>query len=187
MSAVVHKSPPLSEPEHFASITTHLLACNHTARLAAQHAAEQRGFSVALHDYDFQGRAELLGDEFARTILAEPAMLHIWGGEATVKLPQQPGRGGRCQHLALAAAMHLAGSRGLLLAAGTDGSDGPGEDAGALVDGGTVARGELEGLSARQALQDADAGNFLEASGDLIQTGPSGTNVMDLVLGFNPG
>lgn len=187
ISEMLSKAPPLPEPGHFALITTHLLASNHNARLAAQYAAEQSGFPVALHDYDFQGRAELLGDEFARTIRAEPAVLHIWGGEATVKLPPQPGRGGRCQHLALSAALHLAGSNGLLLAAGTDGSDGPGEDAGALVDGGTVIRGELEGLSARQALQEADAGNFLEASGDLIQTGPSGTNVMDLILGFNPG
>jgi hydroxypyruvate reductase len=184
---MLNKTPPLPEPEHYASITTRLLANNHTARLAAQHEAAQRGFSVTLHDYDFQGRVELVGNEFARTILADPTTLHIWGGEVTVKLPPQPGRGGRCQHLALSAALHLAGSHGLLLAAGTDGSDGPGDDAGALVDGGTVARGELEGLSVRQALQEADAGNFLEASGDLIQTGPSGTNVMDLVLGFNPG
>ena len=71
-----------------------------------------------------------------------------------------------------------------MLAAGTDGSDGPGEDAGALVDGGTLARGASEGFDVHDALQRADAGSFLEASGDLIQTGPTGTNVMDLVLGL---
>ena len=101
-----------------------------------------------------------------------------------MKLPLQPGRGGRCQQLALCAALQLAGSDGLLLAAGTDGSDGPGEDAGALVDGGTVLRGEQEGFSAPQSVHNADAGTFLEASGDLIQTGPTGSNVMDLVLGL---
>ena len=56
--------------------------------------------------------------------------------------------------------------------------------AGALVDGGTIARGESAGHIAEQALARADAGTFLEASGDLIQTGPTGTNVMDIMLGL---
>ncbi|HEY0720194.1 MAG TPA: DUF4147 domain-containing protein [Gammaproteobacteria bacterium] len=184
---VLNLTPPLPESEHFSTITTHLLASNHTARLAAQYEARQRGLSVVLHDSDFQGDAELLGNEFARTMLTGPSALHIWGGEATVKLPPHPGRGGRCQQLALCAALHLRDSEALLLAAGTDGSDGPGDDAGALVDGGTVARGEVEGLSAQRALQQADSGTFLEASGDLLQTGPTGSNVMDLVLGLTPG
>jgi hydroxypyruvate reductase len=70
------------------------------------------------------------------------------------------------------------------LSAGTDGTDGPTDDAGALVDGGTVTRGESAGFNAEQALAQADAGTFLEASGDLIQTGPTGTNVMDIMLGL---
>ena len=181
---VLKKAPPLPAPEHFSQITTQLLASNHSARLAAQREAEQRGFSVVMLDSDFQGDAALVGNEFARTILTGTSTLHIWGGESTVKLPLYPGRGGRCQQLALSAAIPLSGSNCVLLAAGTDGSDGPGEDAGALVDGGTVERGELEGFSAPQALRGADAGTFLEASGDLIQTGPTGSNVMDLVLGL---
>ena len=72
----------------------------------------------------------------------------------------------------------------LLLAAGTDGSDGSTEDAGALVDGGTLERGTLGGLDPRDCLARADAGRFLAASGDLIHTGSTGTNVMDLVLGL---
>jgi hydroxypyruvate reductase len=96
-----------------------------------------------------------------------------------------PGRGGRCQTLALAAAVALEGVPDvLLLAAGTDGRDGASEDAGALVDGGTVARGTLSGLAPTECLERADAGRFLEASGDLIHTGPTGTNVMDLVIGL---
>jgi len=71
-----------------------------------------------------------------------------------------------------------------LLAAGTDGTDGPTPDAGALVDGGTRQRGEAEGLSLLDCLERADAGTFLEASGDLVHTGPTGTNVMDLVLAW---
>lgn len=187
IKALLKQTPPLPVPERFSTITTHLLADNRTARLAAQQAATRRGFSVVLHDGDFQGEAAQLGEEFAHTILDSTSVLHIWGGEATVKLPPQPGRGGRCQQLALAAAIGLAGSDGLLLAAATDGGDGPGEDAGALVDGETVARGAQEGLSVQQALRGADAGRFLEASGDLLQTGPTGSNVIDLVLGWGPG
>jgi hydroxypyruvate reductase len=70
------------------------------------------------------------------------------------------------------------------LSAGTDGADGPTDDAGALVDGGTVSRGENAGLEAKQSLARADAGSFLETSGDLVQTGPTGTNVMDIMLGL---
>jgi hydroxypyruvate reductase len=102
-----------------------------------------------------------------------------------VRLPPHPGRGGRNQHLALAAALDLQGCPNvLLLAAATDGSDGPGEDAGALVDGGSVARGRLQGVDGADALAAADSGRLLAASGDLIATGPTGTNVMDIMLGM---
>ena len=102
-----------------------------------------------------------------------------------MRLPDRPGRGGRNQHLALAAAGVLAGQSGVcLLAIGTDGSDGPTEDAGALVDGGTLRRGELSGLDAAEKLRRADSGAFLEASGELISTGPTGTNVRDLVIAW---
>jgi len=70
------------------------------------------------------------------------------------------------------------------LASGTDGTDGPGEDAGAVVDSDTVKRGLSCGYDAGQALRSADAGTFLEATGDLIATGPTGTNVMDLAIGL---
>jgi glycerate 2-kinase len=186
IAEAIGHAPPLPPASTFEQIDTEILANNGTARHAAQQAALLQGIPVELHDDDFQGDAIQLGSEFARTLLNGPARLHIWGGEATVKLPAQPGRGGRCQQLALAAALTLAGSKCLLLAAGSDGSDGPGEDAGALVDGDSVMRGEEEGFNARQALRNADAGSFLEASGDLIQTGPTGSNVMDLVLGWNP-
>jgi hydroxypyruvate reductase len=72
----------------------------------------------------------------------------------------------------------------LVLAAGSDGSDGVTDDAGALVDGGTLARGEDGGYDAADCLQRADAAAFLEASGDLIHTGPTGTNVMDIIIGY---
>ncbi|MDX1489134.1 MAG: MOFRL family protein, partial [Acidiferrobacterales bacterium] len=120
-----------------------------------------------------------------RLLAADTGAVHVWGGETQVILPAQPGRGGRSQSLALAAALALRDHADVLfLAAGTDGTDGPGEDAGALVDGTTVKRGTARGLDAEQALARADAGTFLEASGDLLRTGPTGTNVMDLMLGL---
>jgi hydroxypyruvate reductase len=70
----------------------------------------------------------------------------------------------------------------VLLAAGTDGTDGPGGAAGAMVDPETVSRGNARGLDARQCLDAADAGSFLSASGDLVVTGPTGTNVTDVVV-----
>jgi hydroxypyruvate reductase len=113
------------------------------------------------------------------------AGLAIWGGESTLKLPARPGRGGRNQHLALAAARLLVSHEELtVLAAGSDGTDGPTADAGAIVDSETLERGTLSGLDADDCLARADSGAFLEASGDLIHSGPTGTNVGDLVLGL---
>jgi hydroxypyruvate reductase len=118
--------------------------------------------------------------------LARPGQrLWVLGGETTVVLPDRPGRGGRNQHLALAAAREIAGRDDLLvLAAGSDGSDGNTADAGALVDGGSLQRGEEGGCDAGHCLAAADSGRFLEASGDLVHTGATGTNVGDLVLGL---
>ncbi len=108
----------------------------------------------------------------------------LWGGEPTVQLPPMPGRGGRNQHLALRAALAMAGdTRASWLVAGTDGVDGNTPDAGALVDGQTVRRGELGlGVTAAQALAAADSGTFLEAAGALVHTGPTDTNVGDILI-----
>lgn len=163
-----------------------VVARNDDARLAAAGWAESHGIRAVIEPGLITGDAAGAGRRIARALLESPrGELHVWGGETTVRLPARPGRGGRAQHLALSAALTMAGHDGVyLLAAGSDGSDGPGEDAGALVDGMTVARGELHAGRAQDALARADAGTFLEASGDLIQTGPTGTNVMDLMLGW---
>jgi len=152
---------------------------------AAALAGRRDGVPVHRHAGFVDGDPVVAGAELARRLRAGPAGLHLWGGEPTPVLPTDPGRGGRCQSLALAAALGLRGTRGIaLLAAATDGSDGPGTDAGALVDGGTVARGEAAGRDAQRSLARADAGSFLEGAGDLIRTGPTGTNVMDLFIGW---
>jgi glycerate-2-kinase len=74
---------------------------------------------------------------------------------------------------------------GVLVASlATDGTDGPTDAAGGLVDGATVARGEAAGRSAFEALAANDAYNFLDSAGDLLVTGPTNTNVNDLMAVF---
>jgi len=147
--------------------------------------AKELGHAVTLHTEFVSGDATEAGACLATHLLSSASGVHIWGGETTLRLPLFPGRGGRNQHLALAAARQMAGYEGVyLLAAGTDGSDGPGEDAGALVDGGTLDRAQLDGFDADTALRTADSGSLLDAAGDLINTGPTGSNVMDLMIGL---
>jgi glycerate-2-kinase len=106
------------------------------------------------------------------------------GGQTTVTV-RGAGRGGRNQELALAAALAIQGLDGVLIASlATDGSDGPTDAAGGLVDGSTVARGAARGLSAGDALQQNDAYPYLTATGDLLITGPTNTNVNDLMAVF---
>lgn len=162
-----------------------ILAGNRTAREAFARRAQAAGVAVTRHETVLTGDARETGERIARRLLDGAPGVHVWGGETTVRLPDAPGVGGRNQHLALAAARILAGNpRVALLAAGTDGSDGPTDDAGALVDGGTVERGRLAGLDPLACLVRADAGRFLEASGDLVSTGPTGTNLNDLLVGW---
>ena len=177
--------PAVGDAE-FGHVSYAIIARSSDAIAAAVAAARRRGVSAQAMPTYLQGEATAAGVALAQALLKSPApRLLVWGGETTVTLPPSPGRGGRNQSLALAAATLLAGhGKVYLLAAGTDGSDGPTEDAGALVDGGTIARGRDAGLDAQACLGRADAGSFLAASGDLIQTGPTGTNVMDLVMGW---
>ena len=166
-------------------VDAHLIASNRLARESIAAAARAKGIQVRLHDELPAVDAAACGVAAVRILLAGPSGVHVWGGETTVRLPENPGQGGRNQHLALAAARELAGKEDVwLLAAGTDGSDGITDDAGALVDGGSLARGEDAGYDAADCLRRAAAGDFLEGSGDLIYTGPTGTNVMDLIIGY---
>jgi glycerate 2-kinase len=157
---------------------------DHAVAAVARRAAEL-GLTVHAPAARFAGSATRLAARFAHELQLSPAQLCVWGGESTVQLPPHPGHGGRNQHLALAAARLIAGHPDLvLLAAGTDGSDGVSADAGALVDADTCARLALAELDLDRCLQQADSGRALAASGDLVHTGPTGTNVGDLVIGL---
>ena len=112
------------------------------------------------------------------------AVAMIAGGETTVNV-RGGGKGGRNQEFALAAAVELSGEGATsVLAAGTDGIDGPTDAAGAYADGSTVARASSLGLDPGAHLSRNDAYPFFEALGDLAVTGPTGTNVADLVIGL---
>lgn len=188
LAAALQQAAPLPRPDDvcFQNVQFEIVARLDDAKRAAADAATALGYRVAIEPEFVGGDAVEAGTRLARGLLESGAgVVHVWGGETTVQLPPQPGRGGRNQSLALSAARVLQDQKNTwFLAAGTDGSDGPTEDAGALVDGATIARGKAHGLDAGAALAKADAGTFLEASGDLIHTGPTGTNVMDLMLGL---
>lgn len=156
------------------TFTARLVATNAHARAVAERMASDTVIAneECLYD-DVRKVAHILGAK----LRAGPAGLYIFGGEPTVQLPDAPGRGGRNQALALLMAREIAGINGIeVLVAGTDGSDGPTGDAGGLVTGATWADG------AEDALARADAGTFLAQTGALVTTGPTGTNVMDLMI-----
>ena len=176
--------PPSPGDPLFQRIAITVVASNATARAAAAEAARAEGWDVHVNDTLLAGEAAAAGPSIARQLVAGPQRIIVQGGEPTVTLPANPGQGGRMQTLALSAAAELTGSPCVLLAAGTDGADGPGDVAGAIVDGETLSRGEAAGGSLQYALANADAGRFLSLSGDLLVTGGTGTNVMDLVIGL---
>jgi glycerate 2-kinase len=152
---------------------------------AARAAAASRGLSLHAATARFDASAARVAARCAHELTLSPGEVCVWGGESTVQLPPHPGRGGRNQHLALCAAKLIAGHPELmLLAAGTDGTDGVTEDAGALVDADSCARVALAGLDVDQCLAQADSARALAAAGDLVHTGPTGTNVGDIVIGL---
>ncbi len=168
-------------------LEAHIVASNRQARAAVVAAAHAMGQAAWNHGVFPATDAAICGEVIAKTLHAAEPGVHVWGGETTVKLPEHPGQGGRNQHLALAAARSLTGWPDIsLLSAGTDGSDGATDDAGALVDGSSLERGRDAGYDADGCLERAAAAEFLEGSGDLLHTGPTGSNVMDLVIGYKP-
>ncbi len=175
----------------FEKVCTVIVGENRVAALAALAEAEKLGYRAQLLTTFLEGEAREVGGFLAalgREVqasghpLAPPACL-ILGGESTVTLGQSPGKGGRNQEAALAAALALQGTAGIHVAClATDGTDGPTDGAGGLVDGSTLARGRALGMDGEAHLRRHDAYPFLEAVGDLLVTGPTRTNVNDLLL-----
>jgi hydroxypyruvate reductase len=167
-----------------------VVASNAHAVQAALEAAKREGLHALLLSTLVEGEAREVARVFAAIAkelqqsdhpIPRPAAI-IAGGETTVTVRGQ-GRGGRNQEFALSAAIHLDGVDGVtIMAFATDGSDGPTDAAGAIVDGTTVARARALGLEPRSALADNDSYTFFQRLGDLIVTGPTNTNVDDLYV-----
>lgn len=166
-----------------------IIGDNKLASEAALKQAEQEGFHTEILTNELQGEAREVGVMLARELHAEltkhphPFCL-IAGGETTVRIRGQ-GKGGRNQELALSAIHELNGLENVMLTAlATDGDDGPTDAAGAVVTGESAQRAESLGLDAADYLSRNDAYPFFQALGDLLKTGPTGTNVNDLIFLF---
>jgi len=167
---------------------TVIIGSNRIALQAARAAARARGYTTLILSSSVEGEARQIARmqaAIAREIrqngepLAPPACV-IVGGETTVTM-QGDGLGGRNQEFALAAALAIAGLDGVVvLSGGTDGTDGPTDAAGAFADGHTVARARALGLAPDAFLRCNDSYHFFQALEDLLITGPTGTNVMDM-------
>ncbi|MGB5179529.1 MAG: DUF4147 domain-containing protein [Gammaproteobacteria bacterium] len=182
------QQPGLPEAENrhpAATVDHHIIATNSDALQAAADKGRARGHAATVMQEPLAGDAQLAGQAIVLQLESLPDGIYLWGGETTVSLPASAGTGGRNQHLALSAAQALdAHDDIVILAAGTDGTDGPTDYAGAIVDASTHERGQAKGLVAHTCLQQADSGRYLAACGDLLQTGPTGTNVMDMVIAY---
>lgn len=194
-SANEMETPKPDDPA-FERVTIQLIASNGLALEAAAKRAAELGLMPEVEQAPIAGEASAAGASVAATLLTyadapfpqqPPRRCRIWGGETTVTLGDQPpGLGGRCQELALAAARVLDGHGRLpaLLAAGTDGRDGPTDAAGAIVNGETWAAIRAAGRDPARDLARHDAYPALDAADALLKPGLTGTNVMDVVIGL---
>lgn len=186
---ILPETPKPGDPA-FSSCKNVIVGNNRSALEAARKEAEVRGYKALLLTSFLQGEAREVGRALASVVKevrksgepVEPPACLLSGGETTVTV-RGKGKGGRNQELALAMVGELAGLEGVLvLSAGTDGTDGPTDAAGAFVDGGTLKRARKLGLEPEDYLRENDSYNFFRALGDLFVTGPTGTNVMDLQI-----
>jgi hydroxypyruvate reductase len=187
----VEETPKPGDPS-LAGVTNLVIGNNGLVVDGAVAEARRLGLAPCLLTRRLQGEARevsrvlaALLDETARggILTGRPACL-IAGGETTVTVRGR-GTGGRCQELTLALVPELATMRGVVvLAAGTDGSDGPTTAAGAIADPTSLERARAKGLDARRALAENDSHPFFAALDDLVVTGPTGSNLMDLYLGL---
>jgi glycerate 2-kinase len=176
-------APPAPGDRSLAQVDYRVIAGGRHALQAADAAARAAGLSFTRHEVPLQGSVDAAAELVLAAVMAGPPGVHGWSGETTLSLPVDAGRGGRNSHLALRLATALEGRADItVVCAATDGSDGSTRAAGGWADGDVAGRGRALGLDAAVALARADSGAYLAATGDALVTGPTGTNVMDLVL-----
>jgi glycerate-2-kinase len=185
---VIGSGPTVADPP-VAGAEFVLVGSRRDAMRGAREAAERLGYAVHVVHEPVVGEATVAAAAFVArardlTARAAPPFCVMASGETTVTLPPEArGRGGRNQEFALAAALEFGAFADYAFAsAGTDGIDGPTDAAGAVVDASTLVRAREKSLDAQRALQAHDTYPFFAALGDLIVTGPTGTNVGDVQL-----
>jgi glycerate 2-kinase len=166
-------------------------ASNRQAVVSAVREARQLGYRSRAIPAPVVGETRAAGRQFAQLLVGRPnrqaagqRRALIAGGETTVTLGRRPGRGGRNSEFALAASLDLHGDS-LVLSVGTDGIDGPTDAAGGWADARTVARAAELGLDLEKSLDSHSTYDMLDRLGQLVRTGPTGTNVMDVHVGLS--
>lgn len=184
---------PKREDQVFKNVTNIVIGNNRLALNKAKETAESLGFKTIILTSMLEGEAREIARVVASIIsevqltgtpIKKPACI-LLGGEPTVKI-QGTGKGGRNQELALAVALSNINEPYVCVSVGSDGTDGPTDAAGAIVDHTTLSRAESAGLNAQEYLKNNDSYNFFAPLGDLIITGPTGTNVMDVIFALVP-
>lgn len=175
----------------FVRVQNIIVGSNKKAIETAKREAQSQGYKTTIISAELQGEARDAATWLARKAIevrrglagrSQGKICLISGGETTVTV-RGSGLGGRNTELALAFAQEIKGMKGItLLSAGTDGTDGPTDAAGAIVDGGTIERAEAAGINPGDYLKNNDSYHFFKAAGGLFITGPTGTNVMDLQI-----
>jgi len=183
----VHETPKAGDPI-FENVNNIIIGSNFEAIMAAKKEAESLGYNTLVLSSMIEGETKHVAHvhgAIAREIiktgnpLPPPACI-LSGGETTVSITGD-GLGGRCQEFALAAALDISENENIvILTAGTDGTDGPTDAAGAVIDSGTIQRATEKGLDPKKYLSDNNSYHFFKNLNDLIITGPTNTNVMDL-------
>jgi len=166
-------------------VEAHIIGNLDIAKQAIHQAALAEGLdSTVYHEFidgDVQQAAQYLSEQLEQA----PAGIHIWGGEPTVRLPENPGIGGRNQALALYFALHIQDKPGIhLLSGGTDGVDGSGNSAGGVVSMYTMQKATKMGIDVDAELAKANSGVVLMATDDLVPRQDSNTNVMDVIIAY---
>lgn len=188
-SSGIHPETPKPGDPLFSGTLNILAGTNQIALKAAKAQAVNLGFRSYIIDTELHGDVENVSESVISTAISfknnndiqKPVCL-LYGGETTVRINGN-GKGGRNQHLALLAAMRLKNLPGLtLLSAGTDGTDGPTDYAGAVVDSETVRKAISLNEDPENYLYEFNSYNFFKRFGGQIITGPTFTNVMDIVV-----
>lgn len=181
------KETPKENSKIFNHVSNVLVGSNKHSCACAAKFLKTQGYNTRILSTHVRGEAKEIGKLYAG-ILSDMSENHspaalVAGGETTVTISEGGGLGGRNQELVLSCALGIENLDGAVIASiGTDGVDGPTDAAGAIADGETIALARKKGLDASSSLENHDSYNFFKKTGNLIQTGPTGTNVNDITI-----